>query len=57
MFTADPDRVASPEAIELYNAQIASFIMPAKTQAFGGIKMEDLPSKKDLDKPGEIQYY
>ena len=52
VFTTNPERVANAEALDLYNKQLASFTMPAKAQAFGGIKMEDLPSKKDLDKPG-----
>ena len=52
VFSSSPDRVASSEALDLYNKQLASFTMPAKAQAFGGIKMEDLPGKKDLDQPG-----
>ncbi|XP_022087891.1 phospholipase A-2-activating protein-like [Acanthaster planci] len=52
VFSTNPDRIASAEAQDLYNRQVAAFSMPAKAQAFGGIKMEDLPGKEDLAKPG-----
>ncbi|XP_038048576.1 phospholipase A-2-activating protein-like [Patiria miniata] len=53
VFSTNPERIASAEAQDLYNQQVAAFSMPAKAQAFGGIKMEDLPGKEDLSKPGK----
>ncbi|XP_033636971.1 phospholipase A-2-activating protein-like [Asterias rubens] len=52
VFSTNPNRIASAEVQDLYDKQVAAFAMPAKTQAFGGIKMEDLPGKEDLAKPG-----
>ncbi|XP_072173006.1 phospholipase A-2-activating protein-like [Diadema setosum] len=52
VFTRAESRVADPEAQTAFEKQVAAFSMPAKTQTFGGIKMEDLPDKSDLEKPG-----
>lgn len=52
VFSSDPDRFADADAQALFERQLSSFSMPAKTQAFGDIKMEDLPDSSDLKKPG-----
>lgn len=52
VFTTDPERFADPDSQALFERQLSSFAMPAKTQAFGDVKMEDLPDSSDLKKPG-----
>ncbi|PIK49138.1 putative phospholipase A-2-activating protein [Apostichopus japonicus] len=52
VFTTDPERIADPDTQAMFERQLSSFAMPAKTQAFGDIKMEDLPDSSDLRKPG-----
>lgn len=52
VFSSDPDRFADADTQALFERQLSSFSMPAKTQAFGDIKMEDLPDSSDLKKPG-----
>ena len=52
IFTKEESRIASQEEQHAYEKQVGAFAMPAKTQTFGGIKMEDLPDKSDLEKPG-----
>ncbi|XP_041475058.1 phospholipase A-2-activating protein-like [Lytechinus variegatus] len=52
VFTREESRFAPAEAQQAFEKQVGAFAMPAKTQTFGGIKMEDLPDKSDLNKPG-----
>lgn len=52
IFTRDESRVAPQESQQAFEKQVGAFAMPAKTQTFDGIKMEDLPDKSDLANQG-----
>ena len=52
IFTREESRVAPQESQQAFEKQVGAFAMPAKTQTFDGIKMEDLPDKSDLANQG-----
>lgn len=54
VFTASPERVASQEELELFDAEVASHAIPAEAASgqLGDVKLEDLPGPEALLRPG-----